>query len=605
MKTRLTTLLWVCAAIAGAALLSGCSKSSFSHFGGNQVRFATVSGGSVSTKTAYGDDKDGKQALNWVSGDVITIASPQAEVQNVGGHASNYVVTLKENGEGVPSYGTVANEGSNGLAWLDTDPEKGYDFFGIYPKTSNAISVVPSTGVVTATLPESQTNEASTETKSAGEGEDAITYTIYKPDMSLAFMSAAASEVSSSDNPVQLVFYPSFTAFEFNVSSKDEDVEILSIQLVADDTDANIGLSGTYTFNAGELASENKASLTTLNKTATLNLATTTEATESTEATTTGVTVTKTAGASFTLFTAPVANTKALKLRVTSKDEKGTKTSWVMLTYATAGKDLDAETTHSAGDPVIFEAGHKYRINMLKLDGNKWKYAIDLGGHVLPWIYSEESTVFSENVQAKAFSIEGALENLESYYNSEAVIALYGKSTQNNYEAFDTGTNTDFKSYEEWVALGSGQAAYNSAHPTYYQLYYQKRRMNMNVTNKHFEVQFTPMAPLGGYWFLTAEAAPSFGNTAQGGPEGFVIKLWDGESNLDNWSTGQIMNQTITLNIYPSETRDPRKEYCMIIKAYFSPNKNGEPVYSADSEIQDVHGDGRYSYWKFIIPATE
>lgn len=615
MKTRLTTLLWACAAIVGAALLSGCTKSSFSLFGGKQIRFATVSGGAA-TKTAYGDDGtvDGvtMQALDWEDGDLITIASPQAEVQNVGGHASNYVVTVISTG--VKSKGKVANEGSNGLAWLEEDPDGGYDFYGIYPKAMDAagedgrfINVNATSGVVTATLPAGQTNEVSTETKSVGEGEDAITYTIYEPDMGLAYMSAATSLAESTDEAVSLEFYPAFTAFEFNVSSKDEDVEILSIQLVADDSDTNVGLSGTYTVNAGELTDNNKASLSTLNKTATLNLATTeTEGEgESAVTTTTGVKVTKTAGASFTLFTAPVSNTKALKLRVTSKDEKGTKTSWVMLTYATAGTDIDATTTHEAGDPVVFEAGHKYRINMLKLDGNKWKYAIDLGGHVLKWIYSEESTVFSENVQAKAFSIEGALENLESYYNSEAVITLYGKSTQNNYEAYDTGTNTDFKTYEEWVALGSGQAAYNSAHSTYYQLYYQKRRMNMNVTNKHFEVQFTPMAPLGGYWFLTAEPAPSFGNTAQGGPEGFVIKLWDGESNLDNWSTGQIMNQTITLNIYPSETRDPRKEYCMLIKAYFSPNKNGEPVYSADSEIQDVHGDGRYSYWKFIIPATE
>ena len=391
MKTRLTTLLWVCAAIVGAALLSGCSKSSFSHFGGKQIRFATVSGGSVSTKTAYGDDKGGKQALNWVSGDVITIASPQAEVQNVGGHASNYVVTLKENGEGVPSYGTVANEGSNGLAWLDTDPEKGYDFFGIYPKTSNAISVVPSTGVVTATLPESQTNEASTETKSAGEGEDAITYTIYKPDMSLAFMSAAASGVKSSDKTVSLEFFPAFTAFEFNVSSQGEEIEVLSIQLVADAEDAEEtedkeGLSGTYTFDAGELTSENKASLTTLNKTATLNLATTTEATESTEATTTGVKVTKTEGASFTLFTAPVANTKALTLKVKSKDgENATKTDTVILKYG------EKATEHTPGDAVVFEAGHKYRINMLKLRSSKWRIIIK--PEFKDWIVIEEGTM--------------------------------------------------------------------------------------------------------------------------------------------------------------------------------------------------------------------
>ena len=39
-----------------------------------------------------------------------------------------------------------------------------------------------------------------------------------------------------------------------------------------------------------------------------------------------------------------------------------------------------------------------------------------------------------------------------------------------------------------------------------------------------------------------------------------------------------------------------------LIKAYFSPNKNGEPTYSADSEIQDAHKDGSFSFWRFVIP---
>ena len=127
----------------------------------------------------------------------------------------------------------------------------------------------------------------------------------------------------------------------------------------------------------------------------------------------------------------------------------------------------------------------------------------------------------------------------------------------------------------------------------------------MAPTDPHFEVTFTPMAPFGGYWNLSTADAPSFGNTSQGGAEGFQIFLDDGETLTDNWSSGQIMNQEVTLIIKPSAQRDPHKEYCMLIRASFSPNKNGEPAYSADSELQDVHGDGRYSYWKFVIPATE
>lgn len=572
-----TNIFLACVAIASAALLAGCTKNPFSSHGGKLIRFATISNGSSSTKTAYGVDGtiDGKtyQALDWKDGDVITVASPQAVVQNGSGNSSNYVVTVTSTG--LRSKGTVANQGGNGLAWLDEEPANGYDFYAIYPETSDAISVATS-GVVKATLPEPQTNTATTKTVTVQDGDSEITYTLYEPDMSLAFMSAAVHEIASSDDPVSLEFYPAFTAFEFNVSSKDEDVEILEIQLVGDATDA--GLSGSYSFDAGSLAAQSATE-----KTATLNTATTTGEGES--ATTTGVTVTTTEGASFTLFTAPVTNTKALKLRVTSKDDEGTKTGYVMLTYATA-----VEGGHAAGDPVIFQAGHKYRINMLKLEGSKWKFAISLDGKVLPWIYTEEHSTYSENVQAKAFSIEGAIE------------------TGNTYEAFDTAANSDFWSYSTYNSKTDAEkAAYLEAHTTYYDRYYQVRTLKMEgITKPHFRVSFTPMSPYAGYWNLSAEAASSFGVTGQGGPEGFRIVLWDGESEVDdNWSSGQIMNKEVILLIYPNPSRDLTKEYCLLIKGQFSPNKAGEPTYSADSELQDVHGDGRYSYWKFVIPATQ
>ena len=289
-----------------------------------------------------------------------------------------------------------------------------------------------------------------------------------------------------------------------------------------------------------------------------------------------------------TLFTVPVTNSGVITLSV--KTSEGTTAKLALL-------DTDKKSAYK------FEAGKKYRINLLKL-GGKFTYAIALAGEALPWQYVEESTTYSENVQAKAFSIEGALETLESYTKAQSTIDLYGKETSNHYESYDTGTNSEFKTYAEWVALGSGQAAYNAAHPTYYQLHYQLRTLS-DPAKGFFEVTFTPIAPLGGYWSLSAEAAPSFGTTAQGGPEGFEIYLWDGESHLTNWNSGQIMNQTVTLHIFPAANRDTSKEYCMLLKSFFSPNKSGEPTYSADSELQDVHGDGRYSYWKFVIPATE
>ena len=44
--------------------------------------------------------------------------------------------------------------------------------------------------------------------------------------------------------------------------------------------------------------------------------------------------------------------------------------------------------------------------------------------------------------------------------------------------------------------------------------------------------------------------------------------------------------------------------YAMILKSFVSSQKTFDTPYSADSEFQDVHGDGRYSYWRFTLPSS-
>jgi hypothetical protein len=146
---------------------------------------------------------------------------------------------------------------------------------------------------------------------------------------------------------VVLHFKPAWTAVEFNLSSLDDDIEITEVQLVADAT-SNDYLAGPFTMTAGNLAS---AAVTTdsASKTVTLSAGD-------------GVTVTKTEGATFTMLLLPVANTAALKLRITSKEGDGTKTSVVSLT--------------KNGAPFVFEAGKKIRINGLKAPGSSWKIFI-------------------------------------------------------------------------------------------------------------------------------------------------------------------------------------------------------------------------------------
>ncbi|MBQ6542427.1 MAG: hypothetical protein IJL73_08145 [Lachnospiraceae bacterium] len=389
---RRRTILLACAAIAGAAMLCGCSKTEGGMHLSGAIQFGMASRGGQSTKTVYGDDveKNNKkyQALNWAEGDVVTIASPQAVVQNDpnAAHASNYVIS-QVTATGVPSRAKVVNEAANGLMWLDNIDT--YDFYGIYPKHQTGLITLTQNGAVEATIPEEQTNEASEKTKKSKD--ESVTYTVYEPDMNYAFMIGALKSFKPKSNTqiVPLRFYPAFTAFEFNVSSQDDPIEITEIQLEAQGSDV---LSGTFSTNAADstLASVNASG----KKTATLKTTTEkqTEVDGETVTEVTGVGVTATEGASFTLFTLPKDNTQALKLRVTSKDGDATKTSYVMLTYAKEGKDLDAETTHAAKTPVVFKAGHKYRINMLKLPSSQWKITISV--HLEPWETGEETVIY-------------------------------------------------------------------------------------------------------------------------------------------------------------------------------------------------------------------
>ena len=66
------------------------------------------------------------------------------------------------------------------------------------------------------------------------------------------------------------------------------------------------------------------------------------------------------------MFILPVANTEALKFRLTSKEDDGTKTSFVNLTKTVNGEKV----------PYVFEPGKKYRINGFKAPGSSWKIFI-------------------------------------------------------------------------------------------------------------------------------------------------------------------------------------------------------------------------------------
>ena len=613
----------------GLILLSGCETFNHSKKS-REVTFGARIYSGLATKTAYSGvtvtegeepNKVTYERINWVDGDKIRIYSPEvvrrfSELNNdVEYHWADYSIVgstidnTVNNGRSSQAKLQPLNKDTdfstgNGLFWSDDLVGQTASFYAVYPapsvddasglvQTSDGWSPAGAKGTISCSLPGTQAFSQ-------------------KGNMEYAFMTACAPNVAFEDN-VDLKFYPAYTAFEFHLAI-DATASVNELYFGEFKLSSTVSsLFGNYdvicnTTNpdnpaytcpafsdgtAGEDDSANNCINVDLNGY---------KLVKSGEGNTELV---------FTVFALP----QELK-NLSISFEVGPSTG----SYVTRTLDFK-KTENNVASWLSFKGCAKHVIKGLAMKGEMWMLQID--GLVLPWDYQVEKTTFTQNVQSGPFTISGALETTDAWMENEVYGGRYwnklvgkmdsndptrGAKGSNHYESYDTGTNTEFKTYSEWVALGSGQNAYNLDHVSYYQLYYQLRTLDMSITpvqRRRFDVTFKPMAPLGGYWTLSTANAPSFGNTAQGGTEGFRIVLWDGESEITNWSSGQIMNQEVTIRIYPSDSRDPSKEYCMLIKASFSPNKNGEPTYSADSEIQDVHGDGRYSYWKFVIPATE
>ena len=204
--------------------------------------------------------------------------------------------------------------------------------------------------------------------------------------MKYAFMTAALTDftATSYDQTVPLEFKPAFTAFEFNVSSQDEPIDLTEFEILSPDADGKPNpngdaLAGTFSMTAGGDLPTSKPS------TATPSVKVDLSATAA---------IDDTNGLTFTVFTVPVTNTNPLRIRFTSKDgepeteggEQPTKTSYLDLKYS----NNEAAGTN-AGKAVQFLAGHKYRIHMLKLPSSQWK--ITIAPEFDEWIQAEEEIV--------------------------------------------------------------------------------------------------------------------------------------------------------------------------------------------------------------------
>ena len=296
MKTN--RIIFAVCILAGITVLSGCEKVG-SGQGGKAVRFTASSQKVGSTKTSYsgeGTFTNGFlewERIEWLESDAIRVASNYAYLQDPGDgglqmgiHYADYKLSDFDNESDVnkslakmaPYVVNNDGTGSNGLVWDDSQ-SSGYEFYAVYPcpftntniflGSGDKINNVQTTlGQVTAYLPAAQTLANSSKTRytsstgavadasgtvfetAEAAGEGALTYSVYQPDMSYAFMTAKTTGVSSSDTGVTLSFTPAFTAFEFCITNQDaEDLTISSISLTA----ADDYLSGEYSFTAGGL----------------------------------------------------------------------------------------------------------------------------------------------------------------------------------------------------------------------------------------------------------------------------------------------------------------------------------------------------------------
>ena len=202
------------------------------------------------------------------------------------------------------------------------------------------------------------------------------------------------------------------------------------------------------------------------------------------------------------------------------------------------------------GSFITFPAFGKARLNGLALDdkGENWQLKVN----DLPWTLVEMETTFSQNIQSGPFKISNAKETGDNYYPA--------------------GTRD-----------------------------YQVRTLDMDAGKTFFEVEFTPQAPVGGYWQLIPESNGGLGTAA------FKVELWDEENNRPAGADlkGHIMNQPVKFHVTSNVTDTQRTEdHAIIIKAIFSTSITFDEnsTFSADSEIQDAHRDGSFSYWRFVIP---
>lgn len=367
------------------------------------------------------------------------------------------------------------------------------------------------------------------------------TLTAFAPDLSNAWMLADKSGVTeSSSSDLEMDFYPAFTAFEFTLKSQQATpITVKSFTLSSSDTD----IAGTFDVTAfadGGLSTYGNFSDGSRSIAVSFG--------------STGVEVTDEKSLTFTVLALPQALSN---LTITF----GIELNGLETTRALALKQNDSFIT--------FGACQKHRITGLALDNNEF-WLLKVNGDVRPWNGVSQTIQEEVSISGKV-AITGAIETTDKW---------------------KTDFNAKSNHYADSNWEEGGSAGYDKN--------YQIRTLNKDLpaAQRYFTLTFTPSAPTGGYWQLI----PLYKEDDVQSPNHFRFERDIPGGGTTDELKGQILNQQETIRIYPMNW-DPSdvNTYNVWFTCRFSTSPTFSHAINADSEFQDVHGDGRFSYWVFRL----
>ncbi|MBQ6959063.1 MAG: hypothetical protein IJP77_10950 [Bacteroidales bacterium] len=561
MMKRTTTILTII--LAGLmVMLAGCQEPlDFNVKKGESIRVKVSSRRGAATKTEYSgaiytDNGARYERIDWKQGDSLRLYSTDASLVATSDGIEFFDYTIDQVSTDGNRYSEATlkipeNHQNYGLIWVN-DPTSLVTVYGIYPPRDAVKNGGLITGFVDLSIPApdlSWSGGVGTPTNSSTV--DSYMKHAYMVSRPSKFTKDATGSEAWKEKPyVDLDFYPIFNSFYIVLGSQKNEITLNSLTLSNGTSDEP--LTGNYkfsykqrnaqdyTFDATGPTYESIDHTGNLSHSVTVNFPA-------------GTKISPTDSVKFTILTLPPAKSANITNLTLTVNYGNNKTKSLKLDY-------------NNGDPIPFPAFHKARITGLAMEGDVWQ--LNIMTDVNEWTLVEKRTSFVNQVGFRSYQDAGGRN-----------VLISGMTETGNHEMPNDVPVTD---------------------PSYYARYYQIRTLDMSVENPHFVVKFMPSSPIGGYWMLAPEGI------GEGSLQYFDIKYHLGEGVYSDELMGQIMGTEVEIHIFPSENFDPNAgvSYAMIMKCFFSAQRSFDDPYNADSEFQDVHGDGRYSYWRFTLPSN-